>query len=72
LTNYSGNAGWIEIGYQVVTLQSPKYFWAVLDPDTGIIINHDIGTIPQEEFGTRVTLDIHQTAEDTFDVAIEG
>jgi hypothetical protein len=72
LINYSGNGGWIEIGYQVNTVELPKYFWAVLDPDTGIFTNHNMDTIPQEEVGTRVTFDIHQIAEDTFAISVDG
>src|SRR5262249_41294443 len=62
----------IEIGYETNTVELPKYFWAVLDPDTGIFINHNIDTIPQEEVSTRVTFDIHQIAEDTFAISVDG
>ena len=71
LTNYQGNDGWIELGYQVNSIEL-KYFWAVLDPDTGIFTKHDIGPIPPEEVATRVVFDIHQTAEDTFVISIDG
>ena len=72
LNNYNGTNGWIEIGYQANGIDSPKYFWAVLDPDTGFFKKYDIGPIPQEEMGTRVDFDIHQIAEDVFIISIEG
>jgi hypothetical protein len=71
LVNYNGQGGWIELGYQASTYQLPKYFYAVLDPDTQTYISHDIAEIPQEELGTRVSFDVHQTADNTFVVSVE-
>lgn len=72
LINYSGDNGWIELGYSAGKYELPKYFWARLDPDSHIYQSHDIVTIPQEEIGTRVTFDVHQTGEDTFVLSVEG
>ena len=72
LENTDGNWGWIEIGYEANPVQLTKYFWALLNPETGIYQSHDIGTIPQGEFGTRVTFDVHQTADSTFAISVDG
>lgn len=72
LVNYGPAGGWLEVGYQANRVELPKYFWAVLDPDTQIYTQHDIGTIPHEEFGTRVTFDIHQTEDNTFLISVDG
>ena len=72
LSNYSGNEGWIELGYQANQYQLPKYFWAQLDPDTGVYTDHDIADIPESEFGSEVTFDVHQTGENAFQVSVDG
>jgi hypothetical protein len=72
LLNTDGNWGWIEIGYLSNTVQAPKYFWAALNPETGIFQSHDIGLVPQGEIGTRVVFDVHQTADSTFSVSLDG
>jgi hypothetical protein len=72
LRNNEGNEGWLEIGYDANQFERTKYFWAVLDPETGLYRSHDIGPIPQSEFGTRVVLDIHQIADSTFAMSLIG
>jgi hypothetical protein len=75
--NDGGVVGWIEVGYVLDRFEQPpmpKYVLAVKDPDFGALVIHDIGfgPIPQEEINTGVVFDIHQTAEDTFVVSVDG
>jgi hypothetical protein len=75
LANDSSVDGWIEVGYIAGRFELPKYFYAIKDPDnTPLLMPYDIGLgpIPQDEINTRVVFDIHQTAEDTFAIAVDG
>ena len=72
ITNYNGNNGWIEMGYQV-NLLGQHYFWAQLDPVTSLYgPQHNIDDIPPQDIGARVTFDIHQVADDQFQLSMEG
>jgi len=72
LNNYSGNRGWIELGYKGVVGEVPHYFWAQMDPADFAFTFTDIAVVPQAEVGTQVTFDVHQTGTDTFLLSIDG
>jgi hypothetical protein len=72
LTNYNGNNGWIEIGYQYQRYLEERYFWAQLDPDTTNFTSHEIAPVPAEDIGTRVTIDVHQIGDNQFQLSLES
>lgn len=72
LNNFTGNRGWIELGYKVHKSGLPQYFWAVQNPADQSFNATAIGSIPQQEMGSRVTFDIHQIADGSFVVSVDG
>lgn len=72
LNNYTGNRGWIELGYKNVVNERPQYFWAQMNPEGFVFTFHDIAPVPDAELGTRVTFDVHQIGPDQFLLSIDG
>lgn len=72
LKNYSGAVGWIELGYISNGVEPLHYFYAIVNPATGIFRQTTISTIPREDIEGRVTLDVHQIAPNEFEISVNG
>lgn len=75
LSNYNGVNGWIEVGVSSTEISGGngnEYFYAFLDPETALFHHFTISPVPDDEIGSRVVLDVHQIADNTFSVSVKG
>jgi hypothetical protein len=70
LDTFGPYSNWIEAGYTTDWVLGSHYFWAENTGPSGLFINHDLGMIPQSDYGMYVNVAILNMGGDDFRILV--